>query len=140
MARTTAPKTVQCTNLEWEQIRAHAKRAGMPISRYVMACLFDRHPKHHNPNNGDNDTLPDTNKQPPPMKDLFDEDYPLILNAGEQRHLYDLVKYIAATNYALLQPIGNAPIGLREMVYFLMLNRLEDMRKAGRAVPNTDSW
>ena len=53
MARTTTPKTIQCTDLEWEQIRAYAKQADIPISCYVMACLFDRQPGGDAPDNND---------------------------------------------------------------------------------------
>lgn len=40
MAKSARSGTVYCSDLEWEQVRALAGDAGLPMSRYVMACLL----------------------------------------------------------------------------------------------------
>ena len=127
MAKSAGPKTVYCSDLEWEQIRAYAGDAGMTISRYVMACLLAG--TEDDGTDAGMDSVPSGRQDTSSQERLCDEGHPLVLSASEQRHLYELAKYIAACNYALLQPIGDMPLGLREMLYFLV--KQEDSRSQG---------
>ena len=126
------PRSLIASDLEWEQIRAHARRADMNVSRYVMACALNRVP--------DAPPAPDEPPNEPVMEDLFDRGHPLVLNESEQRHLYELARYIAAATHALQGPVGNAPPTLREMVHILVLVKQAELREQGKVLPDQRLW
>ena len=122
------------SDLEWARIRDNANRAGMNVSRYVMACTLDRAP----PPDSQEAAAPEPRVQI--TDDLFDRDHPLALNEGEQRHLYELVKYIAAALHALLGPVGNTPLTLPQMVRILVLAKQAELHEQGKALPPPALW
>lgn len=122
------------SDLEWARIRENAGRAGMNVSRYVMACTLDRAP----PPDSQEAAAPEPAS--PYTEDLFDRDHPLALDEGEQRHLYELVKYIAAALHALLGPVGNTPLTLPQMVRILVLAKQAELHEQGKALPPPALW
>lgn len=121
------------SDLEWARIRDNANRAGMTVSRYVMACTLDRAPPASQEAAAPEPASPYT-------EDLFDRDHPLALDEGEQRHLYELVKYIAAALHALLGPVGNTPLNLPQMVRILVLAKQAELHQQGKALPPPALW
>ena len=127
------PRSLIVSDLEWARIRDNAGRAGMNVSRYVMACTLDRAPPA-----SQEAAAPEPRVQI--AEDLFDRDHPLALNEGEQRHLYELVKYIAAALHALLGPVGNTPLTLPQMVRILVLAKQAELHEQGKALPPPALW
>ena len=127
------PRSLIVSDLEWARIRDNAGRAGMNVSRYVMACTLDRAP----PASQD---APAPEPEDPVTGDLFDHNHPLVLNESEQRHLYELVKYIAAALHALLGPVGNTPLTLPQMVRILVLAKQAELHEQGKALPPPALW
>ena len=127
------PRSLIVSDLEWARIRENAGRAGMNVSRYVMACTLDRAPPASQEAAAPEPASPYT-------EDLFDRNHPLVLNESEQRHLYDLARYIAAALHALLGPVGNTPLTLHEMLHILVLAKQAELHDQGKALPPAELW
>lgn len=121
------------SDLEWARIQQNAGRAGMNVSRYVMACTLESAPPA-----SQEAAAPEPAS--PYIEDMFDRDHPLVLNESEQRHLYELVKYIAAALHALLGPVGNTPLTLPQMVRILVLAKQAELHEQGKALPPPALW
>lgn len=105
---------ISCSNLEWVTIKENAAAKGMSISAYLVerAMTHDLTPA----------TSPE-NMRPP-------EDS-LALTPQEQRHLYDLVQYIARRLEQVTGTIA-ADHTLREMINFQFQKSINELVSSGR--------
>ena len=79
-------------DLEWVKIKRLATEQGMSTSAYVVLCAL-----------ADEQDKPDAANDDAEQNYAMDLRNKIALNAGQQKHLYDLVKDIANTQYNLLK-------------------------------------
>ena len=105
---------ISCSDLEWVTIKENAAAKGMSISAFLVerAMTHDLTP----------DAAPENLTQP--------ED-PLALSPREQRHLYDLVQYIAERLERVTGTIA-ADHTLREMINFQFMKAIDELVTSGR--------
>ncbi len=98
-------RTIQASDLEWEQIRARARDAGMNVSKFIMACA----------------EIPDEGKQTAISEPLSN---------AEMHHLYDLVKLMADQQAALNRPMHH----VRSYVFHNKKEYLLNLRQTIHAI------
>ncbi len=88
-------------DLEWVKIKRLATEQGMSTSAYVVLCaLADEQDKPDAANDIAPNNIANNDTEQNYAMDLRNK---IALNAGQQKHLYDLVKGIANTQYNLLK-------------------------------------
>ena len=120
MARSTSSvsakrhRGISCSDLEWVTIKENAAAKSLSISAFLVAraMTHDLTPK-----------TPPEHLKPPPD--------PLTLSPQEQRHLYDLVQYIAERLHRVTGTIA-VDHTLREMVNFQFQKSINELVSAGR--------
>ena len=84
--------SVSCRPSDWEAIRTRAKEAGMPTSRFVVACALEE-----------------------------EDDMRLALSEAEQRDLLNRVNRILLVLEDLMEPLPGSDVTAMEALSFLYL-------------------
>ena len=109
---------ISCSDLEWVTIKENVAAKGMSIS----AFLVERSMTH--------DFTPEATPENP-LENLTQPEGPLPLSPQEQRHLYDLVQYIADRLHRVTGTIA-ADHTLREMINFQFMKAIDELVTSGR--------